>query len=72
MKQTSRLTIDMSADEHSHLKTASALLGISMREFMLQAAFEKMSRIEDAWLAERASQALKDLASAKRDANMVC
>ena len=54
-----RLTIDMDIDEHSYLKMACANLGITMRQFMLLATFEKMEQIEDDWLADKAHQILK-------------
>ena len=55
MNEKSRLTLDMSSDEHMYLKMACAKLGVSMREFLLYSAFEKMEEIEDEWLAEKAS-----------------
>lgn len=61
MKQYARLTVDMSADEHTHVKMASALLGISMREFILLATFEKMRLIDDPWLVEKAEEKLIEL-----------
>lgn len=54
-----RLTVDMSSDEHMYLKMASAKLGISMKEFVLAAAFKKMEEIEDEWLAKKANETLK-------------
>lgn len=59
IKHSARLTVDMTAEEHMFLKMASAKLGVSMREFMLSAAFEKMEEIEDAWLAKKAQETLK-------------
>lgn len=59
MKDTARLTVDMSSEEHKYLKMASASLGVSMREFMVSAAFEKMELLEDEWLAKKARDALK-------------
>lgn len=46
-----RLTIDMDSEEHAYLKMACAKLGVSMRQFMLLATFEKMEKMEDDWLA---------------------
>lgn len=63
MKQAARLTVDMSPKEHMFLKLASAKLGISMREFVLSAAFEKMEDIEDKWLAKKARETLKRIES---------
>ncbi|MBN4066662.1 hypothetical protein JYU14_01090 [Simkania negevensis] len=65
MKERSRLTVDMSVEEHICLKMACAKLGISMREFLLNSAFEKMEEIEDEWLADRARETLKNIRSGK-------
>lgn len=59
MKHAARLTVDMSEEEHTFLKMASAKLGVSMREFVLCAAFEKMEEIEDEWLSRKAHETLK-------------
>jgi len=59
MKKTSRLTVDMEEDEHKCLKLACTELGLSMREFMVRAAFEKIEALEDEWLAEKAREVLK-------------
>lgn len=56
--QKARLTLDMNSDEHAYLKMACANLGVSMRQFMLLATFEKMEKMEDAWLAEKAHETL--------------
>ena len=61
MKDTSRLTVDMSLDEHMYLKMTCAKLGVSMREFFLYSAFERIKNIEDEWLAERSRETLKDI-----------
>jgi uncharacterized protein (DUF1778 family) len=53
-----RLTLDMDSDEHAYLKMACAKLGVSMRQFMLLATFEKMEKMEDDWLAEKAHTTL--------------
>lgn len=63
MSDKSRLTLDMDSDEHSYLKIACAKLGITMRKFLIIAAFEKMEKIEDDWLAEKAYQTLKSIES---------
>ena len=65
MKDKARLTVDMSSDEHMYLKMACAKLGISMREFLLIAAFERMEDLEDEWLAERARENLERLEAGK-------
>jgi predicted DNA-binding protein len=54
-----RLTVDMNSGEHAYLKMACAKLGITMRQFMLVATFEKMEKIEDEWLAKKAHETLK-------------
>lgn len=59
----SRLTVDMDFDEHAYLKMACAKLGVTMRQFMILATFEKMEKIEDEWLAEKAHQILNRIES---------
>lgn len=54
-----RLTLDMDSEEHAYLKMACAKLGISMRQFILFATFEKMEKVEDEWLAEKAHEVLR-------------
>lgn len=61
MKHYARLTIDMTQEEHTFLKMASAQLGISMRRFMLLSAFQMMKGLEDDWLAEKAQEAIERL-----------
>lgn len=63
MTNRARLTVDMEFDEHSYLKMACAKLGMTMRQFVLLASFEKMETIEDAWLAEKAHQTLMRIES---------
>ena len=58
-----RLTLDMASEEHAYLKMACAKLGVSMRQFMLLATFEKMEKMEDDWLADKAHATLKRIAS---------
>ena len=65
MKEKSRLTVDMSPDEHMYIKMACAKIGISMREFLILSAFEKITEIEDEWLAEKAREKLEDIKSGK-------
>jgi hypothetical protein len=48
-----------------YLKMACAKLGVSMREFLLYSAFEKIEEIEDEWLAEKARETLSDINSGK-------
>jgi len=61
MKDKSRLTLDMTPEEHTYLKMASAKLGISMKQFLLTAAFERMEELEDEWLAEKARETLENV-----------
>lgn len=63
MKQSARLTVDISPEEHKYLKLAGAKLGITMRELMLSAAFKMIEDIEDQWLAEKARETLKRIES---------
>lgn len=65
VKKKSRLTVDMSSDEHMYLKMASAKQGVSMKEFILCSAFEKIEELEDEWLASKAKDVLKDIRSGK-------
>ncbi|MDP1608978.1 MAG: hypothetical protein Q8L98_06670 [Chlamydiales bacterium] len=65
MKDYARLTIDMTQEEHTFLKMASAQLGISMRKFMLLSAFQMMKGLEDEWLAGKAQEAIERLTPEK-------
>ncbi len=65
MKHYARLTIDMTPEEHTYLKMASAQLGISMRKFMLLSAFQMMKVLEDEWLSARAEESIERLSSPK-------
>lgn len=65
MRQKSRLTVDMSPDEHMYLKMACAKIGVSMKDFLLQLAFEKIEDMEDDWLAEKATKTLENIKSGK-------
>ena len=58
-----RLTVDMAINEHAYIKMACARLGVSMRQFMLLATFEKMEKLEDDWLAEKAHETLRRIES---------
>ena len=72
-KHYARLTIDMTPEEHTYLKMASAQLGISMREFVLLATFKRMEDLEDLedqWLSERAKEAIKQLETWKQTASV--
>ncbi len=68
MKKQSRVTLDMTPEDHMCLKIACAKQGVSMREFLLLAAFERIEEIEDEWLAERARETLANIKSGKEKA----
>lgn len=63
MTNKARLTLDMDSEEHAYLKMACAKLGVTMRKFILLATFEKMEKLEDNWLAEKAHLSLKRIES---------
>ena len=65
MREKSRLTVDMSPDEHMYLKMACAKIGVSMKDFLLQLAFEKIEDMEDEWLANKATKTLENIKSGK-------
>jgi predicted DNA-binding protein len=59
MAAHARLTIDMSPEEHKYLKMMSNLLGVSMREFVLNAVSKRIEELEDEKLAEKAYKTLR-------------
>ncbi len=61
MREKSRLTVDMSPDEHMYLKMACAKIGVSMKDFLLQLAFEKIEDMEDDWLSDKATEVLENI-----------
>jgi len=65
MERKSRVTIDMTPKEHMYLKMSCASLGMSMREFMIQSAFEKIESIEDEYFANKARETLDAIGSGK-------
>ena len=65
MREKARLTVDMSHDEHMYLKMACAKIGVSMKDFLLQLAFEKIEDMEDDWLADKATETLENIKSGK-------
>jgi len=65
MREKSRLTVDMTPDEHVYLKMACAKIGVSMKDFLLQLAFEKIEDMEDEWLANKATETLENIKSGK-------
>ncbi len=65
MKGKSKLTLEMTTEESMYLKMVSAKLGISMKEFLLIAAFERIEEMEDEWLAEKSRETLANIQSGK-------
>lgn len=65
MREKSRLTVDMSLDEHTYLKMACAKIRVSMRDFLLQLGFEKIEEMEDEQLADQATKTLDNIKSGK-------
>lgn len=63
MAAHARLTVDMTSEEHTLLKMTSAKLGVTMRQFVLEAAFARMEELEDARLAKKAHAILKRIES---------
>ncbi len=61
----SRLTVDMTSVEHACLKIACAKLHMSMKDFLLFSAFERIEEFEDEWLAQQARKILEDIKSGK-------
>ena len=67
MKERSRFTVDMSSDEYMYLKMICEKLAVDVNEFVLNCVSEKIEEIEDEWLAEKASEILKDVESGKEE-----
>lgn len=65
MKEKSRLTIDMTPDEHMYLKLAATKKGVTMREFVLSATLKEIDELEDQILGERADKIWEDIKSGK-------
>lgn len=65
MTEKSRITVDVSRDERMYLKMACAKIGVSMKDFLLQLAFEKIEDMEDEWLANKATETLENIKSGK-------
>lgn len=63
MKDSARLTVDMTSEEHMLLKMASAKIGVTMRELVLSATFKVLAELEDKWLADQAKATLKRIES---------
>lgn len=65
MQKQPRLTVDMPLNVHILIKTACAELGISMKQFMVEAALKRMEELEDQYLAKKAHEVLKDIEEGK-------
>lgn len=65
MKKQPRLTIDIPFKIHVLLKIACAKLGISMKQFLVEAALKRMEELGDEYLAKKAHQILKDIDKGK-------
>ena len=61
MKSQSRLTVDMPCEDHMLLKMACAKMGMTMKDFVLLAAFEKIEDFEDEFFAKKARDTLKKI-----------
>ena len=48
----SRISIDVTGDEHKRLKALAALKGVTLKEYMLQSALEHPGQDEEEALAE--------------------
>ncbi len=65
MQTKSRLTIDMTPEDHMHLKTSCAKMGVSMKDFLMQLAFNKIEELEDEFLSAKAEETLQNISSGK-------
>ena len=63
MKKKSRLTLDMTPEQHACLKMASAHFSIPMRKLLLLAVFEKLQSLSDEWLSKKVEETLKEIGS---------
>ena len=54
-----RLTVDISKKDHKMLKTASSLLGVSMRDFVLESVHERFEKL----FSKESEKALRDAES---------
>jgi hypothetical protein len=50
---SNRISIEIDSDEHKYLKMCCAKLGISIKEFVLNATLECIDAWEDEWMLER-------------------
>ena len=65
MHKQSRLTIDMPSNMHVFFKMLSAELGISMKQYFIEAALKNAEEIEDQYLAKKAKKIIKDINEGK-------
>jgi len=61
MQKPPRLTVDMPSKIYVLIKIACAELGISMKQFMVEAALKRVEELEDVYLAKKAHEILKDI-----------
>ena len=65
MNKQSRLTIDMPSNMHIFFKMLTAELGVSMKQYFIEAALKSAEEIEDQYLAKKAQMILKDIKEGK-------
>ncbi len=52
MEKTQRMSFDMPSHEHQFMKMACVKMGLSMREFIIEAILNKLYDKENEWLLE--------------------
>lgn len=62
-----RLTLDMKAQDHMYLKMMSAKLGVSMKDFAVNAINKQIEDLEDEYWNERADKILKEIEEGKTE-----
>lgn len=65
MTAKTRLTIDMTPDQHMYLKMAATRRGVSMKDFVLHNMGKAIEEVEDEALAERCNKISADIKSGK-------
>lgn len=50
---TNRISIDIDEDEHKHLKMCCVKMGISIKQFVLEAVINRVDEQEDKWWIEK-------------------
>jgi hypothetical protein len=50
---THRISIDIDEDEHKYLKMCCVKLGITIKDFVINATIEQVDSWEDKWMLER-------------------